>query len=560
MPTARQAEPSEPGHRSLHLNQAELLQVMPSRNMTQLMSVHTTLLLLLEGGCLLKKGRTPFRMRTDTVYICPPGSTYELTAEQSPPLVARLQISWFEPAGQGGWLKTAGSMDNLELPEEAACRPGFAGERFRRICACYHSADPLQALRAQFEVLELLIEIASNPGKAEEDGVERARRYIEEHAGEALSTEHLASVAGLSPRYFADVFKKAYGKSPLEYITANRMAKAKRLMLASGRKLKDIAHEIGYSDEFYFSRVFKKEYGFSPSHYISRRKRRIAAYGGAETLGYLLPLELLPYAAPLHPKWTDYYLQRYGPDIPFHLDYGLSEQNRDRRLAMVAETKPELILCPYDTGGREYERLSSIACTMRLPEESPGAWRAGLRHLAKIMGMETEAAAWIGGFETRTELARQQLSGFRKAPSLLFARMSGSGIYSLGGPGTLDYVYNDLGFRRPAHAPEDANPDAPVRLKEFDAGDVDAVCLLIRRDTQTLEYWNRLCASPYWLSLNAVKEKRIYLLSSSPWREYSPVALDRIREELVSHFAEKSPSRIRSLSMEGGGGKAYHSY
>ncbi|MDT3426423.1 AraC-like DNA-binding protein [Paenibacillus forsythiae] len=543
------------GRWTLHLHHAELTHVKPARKLTQLMVTQTTILVLLEGECLLKKGKSASRMRMDTVYIIHPESTYQLMAEGDSPLVAVLRVSLYEPAcGQSGWLKAITGEALLLLPEEAPFHAqGVPGDRCRAICAYLRSGDPLLGLRAQIETMELLIEASSSAGagRKDDDGLDRAKRYIEEHPAEPMSIHQLAGLAGLSSRHFSECFKKAYGKSPHEYITGVRLSKAKRLMLRSGRKLKDIAHEVGYVDEFYFSRVFKKEFGFSPSHYISRRKRKIAAYGSASTLGYLLPLDLLPYAAPLHPKWTDYYLKRYGADIPCHLDYGLSDESDDSAIALVAESQPELILCPSGTGGWEQSRLSAIAETLVLPSDTAGAWRSGLRRLARTMGMETEAESWIADFDRRTKLARTEIAGDEGAPSVLFVRMVRNRLCGLGSEGILDFAYNELGLRRPLCAPPDGNLKAAVNLKDLDADDVDFVCILVRQDSETLEYWNRLTRSPQWRLLSAVQERRIHLLSSSPWREYSPTSLTRIRTELVSEFAEKK-SMPNPLSVYGG--------
>ncbi|MBD5075363.1 AraC family transcriptional regulator, partial [Xanthomonas citri pv. citri] len=82
-----------------------------------------------------------------------------------------------------------------------------------------------------------------------------------------------------------------------------RITKAKRLMAKSNCKLKEIAHQTGYQDEFYFSRIFKKYTGCSPTSYMKKRRKKIAAYGRG-TMGHLIPLHHIPLAAALHPKWT----------------------------------------------------------------------------------------------------------------------------------------------------------------------------------------------------------------------------------------------------------------
>ncbi|MDT2258386.1 helix-turn-helix domain-containing protein [Paenibacillus larvae] len=44
----------------------------------------------------------------------------------------------------------------------------------------------------------------------------------------------------------------------MDYVTEVRVNSAKKLMVRSDARLRDIAHQVGYNDEFYFSRKFKK--------------------------------------------------------------------------------------------------------------------------------------------------------------------------------------------------------------------------------------------------------------------------------------------------------------
>ncbi len=68
-------------------------------------------------------------------------------------------------------------------------------------------------------------------------------------------------MAGISPKHYSETFKKLYGQSVTEYITDIRITNAKKLMAKANCKLREIAHQIGYQDEFYFSRIFKKHTG-----------------------------------------------------------------------------------------------------------------------------------------------------------------------------------------------------------------------------------------------------------------------------------------------------------
>ena len=71
--------------------------------------------------------------------------------------------------------------------------------------------------------------------------------------------------------YIRKLFIQKTGKTPLQYLTQNRMICAKQLLKNQSEShltLKEIAYMSGYSDYYYFSRVFKQEFGISPKAWL----------------------------------------------------------------------------------------------------------------------------------------------------------------------------------------------------------------------------------------------------------------------------------------------------
>lgn len=73
-----------------------------------------------------------------------------------------------------------------------------------------------------------------------------------------------------SEDYLRRLFQRAYGLTPLNFLTDLRLSRAAQL-LASGDRASlsviDVARSCGYRDPLYFSRMFKKKFGVSPSGY-----------------------------------------------------------------------------------------------------------------------------------------------------------------------------------------------------------------------------------------------------------------------------------------------------
>ena len=70
---------------------------------------------------------------------------------------------------------------------------------------------------------------------------------------------------GVSPNYLSALIKKKTGKSFVDYLTGKRMETARKLLLETGMKIREVAEACGYNDQHYFSYCFKKYTGTSPN-------------------------------------------------------------------------------------------------------------------------------------------------------------------------------------------------------------------------------------------------------------------------------------------------------
>ena len=96
--------------------------------------------------------------------------------------------------------------------------------------------------------------------------LKRISRYIDEHAGEKLTLEDLATRAGLSPSYLQRKFKAAFGLSPHEYAEASRTGRLKTELRQSA-SVTDAIYEAGYGSS---SRVYERtaeKLGMTPAEY-----------------------------------------------------------------------------------------------------------------------------------------------------------------------------------------------------------------------------------------------------------------------------------------------------
>ena len=97
--------------------------------------------------------------------------------------------------------------------------------------------------------------------------IRRVLQYISTHYAQPLTVTDVAREAGLSPNYFAALFRETVGESFHAYLMRVRVEEGKRLLLSTRDPLTDIAVALGFSDQSYFCRVFKKLVGMTPGQY-----------------------------------------------------------------------------------------------------------------------------------------------------------------------------------------------------------------------------------------------------------------------------------------------------
>ncbi|MBP2115200.1 response regulator [Paenibacillus silagei] len=93
-----------------------------------------------------------------------------------------------------------------------------------------------------------------------------AVEYIKGRLSEDITVGECAAHVHLSTSYFSSLFKKVNGVTVTQYITAERIHRAK-LLLVEGAQVQEVASAVGYEERRYFSEMFKKITGQTPSEF-----------------------------------------------------------------------------------------------------------------------------------------------------------------------------------------------------------------------------------------------------------------------------------------------------
>lgn len=97
------------------------------------------------------------------------------------------------------------------------------------------------------------------------EGIGNAISYIETHLKEDMSMEDIASKACVSSFYFQKAFSILCGYTVSEYIRFRRLSLAGSELIATDKKIIDIALEYGYDSPDSFTKAFTRFHGVTPT-------------------------------------------------------------------------------------------------------------------------------------------------------------------------------------------------------------------------------------------------------------------------------------------------------
>lgn len=139
-----------------------------------------------------------------------------------------------------------------------------------------YSADNLRYVNMIFYhfLSSLLYEEKYNQaGRAQEkDAITTTIELMQGKIKTNLTLNDFAIHSHLSVSHFCTLFKERTGFSPVEYFNHLKIQHACQEMIFTKKAIKEIADDLGFSDQYYFSRMFSRFMGTSPSEYRKRNK------------------------------------------------------------------------------------------------------------------------------------------------------------------------------------------------------------------------------------------------------------------------------------------------
>lgn len=110
----------------------------------------------------------------------------------------------------------------------------------------------------------------------ERDKVNEVLNFVRKHVYESskMNLDVISKKVGLSKNYINKIFKKSTGESIQQYVMAYRLNLAENRLTRGDYSIKEIAFQLGFTDESHFIKHFKKMYQMNPGEYRKQIKQK----------------------------------------------------------------------------------------------------------------------------------------------------------------------------------------------------------------------------------------------------------------------------------------------
>ncbi|MBJ6360029.1 helix-turn-helix domain-containing protein [Paenibacillus sp. GCM10012307] len=430
-------------------------------------------------------------------------------------------------------------------------------EAIQRLKATKHGSSwrMRQTIALQELICLLLEQYEQSAGRLvsnEKDNIRMTISYLAEHYTEKITVNRLARMAGMERTKYSAAFQLYMGKKPLEYLNSLRIEKATKLLAVFDQPLREIAKQVGFSDEYYFNKRFTQYVGIPPRMYanISRSSvgelmpsnnadpscepRRIVITGSM--LGELLALEIKPVGAELTIIRSQVVYRDLLQDVA---DVGtLGDPSR------IAALCPDLIVLGCKLN-RHYNQLLSIAPTVII-DNNLNTWDR-LLSLAELVGKHKEAAAWIADYDKRWGMMWESLNTDNKLHETATVLLLFQGqLYLMGNSGFAVSLYHDNGFLPSNCVIELMTQGEPFRKVSVDTlSRLDGDRLFLLTDFHEIDNQNVqwLMNTPGWQAIDAVKRGCMHMVESS-WNYDDPITRDRLLSVLPTILRFYTADRV----------------
>lgn len=138
----------------------------------------------------------------------------------------------------------------------------------------YNQIQESKSMQSLFTILTGAIKAVSDIIAANEKQcnylVKEVNNYIHENYNKDINLQSISDYLHVNSSYLSRLYKKCTNESIIDMLNRLRIEKAKSLLTDPGKKIFEVASEVGIEDATYFTHVFTKYVGVSPKEFKAR--------------------------------------------------------------------------------------------------------------------------------------------------------------------------------------------------------------------------------------------------------------------------------------------------
>jgi len=529
-----------------HLSDMELIIRPVGWKSPELTADLQQLLIVTDGKGRLHIGSRTFDLSPDKCYLLAPGDVLQF--DNGYDCALRFYQITFTAVRSD---RDGQSLYNAHLLQERHELTAYPFSRLERLAETLYvgrqNRCDIEWFKQHMRFQELLVFLFEHNYQSEHStnstqSVEGTIRYLQDHYMHNITVKQLAQIANVSYWKYTPIFQELTGKKPLDFLTELRINRSKELLLNANLPLREIARQVGFSDEYYYNRRFRQTTGTTPKQYakLMRRKNTVKDWTGheieipaqpkrviyhGETFGDLLALGVKPVGCAF--SWVQGAVFEDQIELVHDVGFPISAERS-------SSLSPDLIILasPDET---QYRRISRIAPTVTFNSFAPLDQR--LQTLGSLLDKKAEAETWLKGYNAKADAMWQQLQSTIEPgeTASVFIFDHGDRLFVMGSVGLSTALYHPNGFRPVEKIQEvlDAGHGfteiSPASLPAY-AG--DRVFMLLHENQDSRQAANDLMNSPLWQTLPAVRRGHVYLIEAAMWNLNDALTKEKLLEVL----------------------------
>ena len=169
-----------------------------------------------------------------------------------------------------GWTSDAPTYSHIEDNEGVARILNMVDYLFREDPPNRDRLIDLNAMELLIQMLQTAsrpLLVGDFPRNTSTGGLAAAVQYIQDNLDRHISIDELVEEACMSKSSFYRHFSDEFDMSPLEYITRERVVRARELLADPDNTVTSVSHALGFSSTSHFIDMFKEHEGVTPKQY-----------------------------------------------------------------------------------------------------------------------------------------------------------------------------------------------------------------------------------------------------------------------------------------------------